>query len=289
MPRSPLFLCLLLAACAIDSGERKLVETEPDRTAMVEVRSLAADLRLDYQAQASGIIQLTRRPDNVILVHENRNAYVNGTRIEMERPCMRRGSGYILAGADAQLVRRTLASKRARREAEKRPVVVEKRSRPSGLPHSWRPPRRSRNWQAIVIHHMASGAGNAAVIHRIHRSKGWDGIGYHFVIGNGTLTEDGSVELGYRWKTQEVAAHCKAPRKGDPNWWNRNSIGICLIGHFNETEPTRKQMDTLVRLIRSLMAEYDIPAHEVRPHSGLRKTDCPGKLFPWNEMMRRIR
>jgi 5-methylcytosine-specific restriction endonuclease McrA len=36
---------------------------------------------------------------------------------------------------------------------------------------------------------------------RSHRDKGWDELGYHFVIGNGTSSGDGVVEVGTRWQT----------------------------------------------------------------------------------------
>ena len=33
---------------------------------------------------------------------------------------------------------------------------------------------------------------------RMDQAKGWDELGYHFVIGNGTDTRDGQVEVGSR-------------------------------------------------------------------------------------------
>jgi hypothetical protein len=281
---------VVLAACAAAPVvmETEEEQTLPDATVMVEVQSLARDLSLNYRIQGGGIIELRKTPDNVIFIPESRNARINGTLVELNRPIMRRGSGYILTGTDAILVSRTLKTYRSKREAVAPPEVVVERHRPR-LPYSWRPRAVERDWRAIVVHHMASGTGSAAAIHRIHRAKGWDGIGYHFVIGNGTLTKDGKIELGYRWKTQEVAAHCKAPRNGDKNWWNRRSIGICLIGDFTSTKPSPAQMDSLVSVIRVLMAEYHIPLSEVRPHGDVKVTACPGAKFPWGELTRRLR
>jgi len=279
----------LLAGCAGPSHETTGHTVRAPTTAMVEVSDLARDLAMNYREGRSGVIQLQRKPDTVIFVHESRSAHVNGRRIEMDRPCMRHGTSYILARPDADLVVRTL-----KRDRDERIVRVPEAARPvhrreTGLPYAWRPKTLSRPWRAIVIHHMASGVGSAAAIHRMHRQRGWDGLGYHFVIGNGTLTADGLVEIGFRWKEQRVGAHCRAPRAGDDNWWNKNAIGICLIGDFTNTEPTPRQMDQLVRLVRLLMDEYDIPASEVEPHGEIKDTACPGREFPWGEFQRRIR
>ena len=49
----------------------------------------------------------------------------------------------------------------------------------------------------IVVHHSATKAGSAAFFRVLHRGVNlWNDIGYHFVIGNGTLTGDGAVETG---------------------------------------------------------------------------------------------
>src|SRR5579863_9129173 len=53
---------------------------------------------------------------------------------------------------------------------------------------AWLPPHPSDRWQCIVIHHSASDVGGAERFDRWHRAKGWDELGYHFVIGNGTDT-----------------------------------------------------------------------------------------------------
>jgi N-acetylmuramoyl-L-alanine amidase len=287
---STLCCCALamLTACAASPVVIEPEEEASNATVMVEIQSLARDLSLEYRIQGGGIIELRKKPDNVIFIPESRTARINGTVLEMDRPLMRRGSGYILTGSDAVLVSRTLKTYRSERAAANAPKVVVAR-RGNALPYSWRPRVRARDWRAIVVHHTASGAGSRAAIHRMHRARGWDGIGYHFVIGNGTLTQDGKVELGYRWKTQEVAAHCKAPRNGDKNWWNRRSIGVCLIGDFTSTRPTPAQMDSLVRVIRTLMDEYGIPLSEIRQHGHIKVTACPGAKFPWNQLMRRLR
>jgi hypothetical protein len=154
---------------------------------------------------------------------------------------------------------------------------------PSGWsPLAWMP---ERNWSAIIIHHSASRSGNAAIFDNWHREgKGWDGVGYDFVIGNGTDSGDGQVEVTSRWRYQKVGAHAG----GTPgNWANKEGIGICLVGDFNRTTPTRAQLQSLARLVSFLQDRYNIPKNRIFGHGttpGGHSTDCPGRRFPMAEL-----
>lgn len=148
------------------------------------------------------------------------------------------------------------------------------------VPQYWLPSRPDRAWSAIIVHHSATREGNAAIIDKWHREQnGWDGIGYDFVIGNGTNSGDGEVEPTYRWRGQLTGAHTG----GTPgNWANKEGIGICLVGDFNRTIPTPRQRESLVQLIRFLQQRYHIPKSRVYGHGstpGGHSTDCPGGRF----------
>ena len=146
---------------------------------------------------------------------------------------------------------------------------------------AWLPPSTvEKNWTAIIIHHSATDNGNAAIFDKDHREiNGWDGIGYDFVIGNGTNSGDGQVEVTFRWKQQITGAHCKT----DDNWANEDGIGICLVGNFNNYPPSDRQMQSLAELVRFLQRRYNIPKSKIYGHGttpGARVTDCPGHMFP---------
>jgi hypothetical protein len=257
----------------------------------VTLTRLADDLDLDYRGEGRGFIELSSPPDAVMLVRDSRRALVNGETVDMTNPCMVRGEDFILASEDAATLRRRLDELRSVRY-EPEPVVIPPRPTPPrvGLPVAWRPPHgvRVRRWRYIVIHHMAAPRGSAAVIDRMHKKRGWNGLGYHFVIGNGSLTGNGQVEVGYRWKSQEKGAHARA-RTGDDNRWNLHGIGICLIGDFTKTAPSARQIDTLESLVRALRAEYGISVDNIVPHRFVRPTECPGPKFPWQEFLARVR
>jgi N-acetyl-anhydromuramyl-L-alanine amidase AmpD len=157
----------------------------------------------------------------------------------------------------------------------------------SDAPAAWVPSaERQREWTAIVIHHSATPVGNAAVFDRWHREgNGWDGVGYHFVIGNGSDSSDGEVEPTFRWIEQRAGAHTG----GTPdNWANEQAVGICLVGDFNQGRPTAAQMQSLLRLVRFLQSRYQIPARRIYGHGatpGARATDCPGRGFPMADFL----
>jgi len=150
------------------------------------------------------------------------------------------------------------------------------------IPGDWLPPSQvEKKWIAIVIHHSATKNGSAAIFDKWHKEGNyWEGVGYNFVIGNGTDSGDGQVEVTFRWRNQIIGAHCGGTRG---NWANKYAVGICLVGNFNHTTPTMQQMRSVVKLVRFLQNRYGIPKSRVYGHNttpGTRATDCPGKHFP---------
>ena len=134
-------------------------------------------------------------------------------------------------------------------------------------------------WKNIIVHHTATDIGNATLINRTHADRGfWYGLGYHFLIDNGTLGKgDGQIEVAPRWIKQQNGAHCKA------GGMNEKAIGIALVGNFNEELPTEKQIQSLIYLLKTLCNYYHIPNGSVLGHRDVpgAATDCPGKRFPW--------
>ena len=114
----------------------------------------------------------------------------------------------------------------------------------------------------LVVHCSASPQGrgdNAETIHRWHRERGWDGIGYHRVI-----LENGNTEHGRPcyWNGAHVRGH------------NHESIGVCLIGEGGDA--TEQQLDSLRMVIGDLLDEH--PSATVVGHCDLdsNKPNCPG-------------
>jgi len=147
------------------------------------------------------------------------------------------------------------------------------RNAPPSGPAAWTPQVPPRPWKWIVIHHSASPSGSMAVFDKEHRAKGWDGVGYHFVIGNGTNSGDGQVEVTPRWPIQKWGAHAKTL----DNKYNDYGIGICMVGNFDTERPTPAQMASLTKLVAFLMQTYRIPPQNVLGHRDTKPTECPGR------------
>jgi len=294
------FVVLLAAALvtgcrSVPAKESRIDDAKVTRgTRYVSMSDLAYELALDLNEREDGMIELKDPPHSIIFVGEGDRAWVNKQVLKLQNPCMLRGEEYVVTSADAELVRQCFLS--TRREVRETPPAIRiappsgpsaARSR-SGLPSAWRPDSQSVAWKKIVIHHAAAEHGSAAIIHLMHKNRAFDGLGYDFVIGNGTGSDDGEVEVGYRWKRQLVGAHARV-HPADDNWWNRYAIGIVLVGDFTKRAPSRRQMAALVRLTRSLMDEYGLDVSDVVPHDHVKATVCPGPHFPWSDFIAQLR
>jgi N-acetyl-anhydromuramyl-L-alanine amidase AmpD len=158
------------------------------------------------------------------------------------------------------------------------------RFRPPDVPEAWIPTAPPNAWRWIIIHHSATPAGNAAVFDRTHRRKGWDELAYHFVIGNGTGSGDGQIEVGSRWPKQKWGAHAKTP----DNQFNDFGIGICLVGNFDIDRPTSAQLRSLTKLLAYLTKTYHIPPGRLLGHGEIKPTDCPGRNMNIAEVRRTV-
>lgn len=262
------------------------------------MEELAEDLGLlAMPATELGRVELgDGSPERVVLFAGTRVVSVAGRRIEVAREVELRGDGVWIAEEDAAEIRSAWAAGAMAAQPVSRTVEPTPRAeapRPTA-PRATQPTRPQpafspwpsaaerkawavtlrRKWKYVVVHHSGSAEGNAASFHRAHLGRGWDGLGYDFVIGNGRGSPDGHVEVGYRWTQQKDGAHA-----GNDEM-NQHGVGICLVGNFNDTRPTPAQMRSLLRLCNFLSEYCDIPPANLRLHRHIKSTDCPGAHFP---------
>lgn len=118
----------------------------------------------------------------------------------------------------------------------------------------------------IVVHHSASHPSTTiAEITKWHLERGFSKIGYHKII-----TDDGVINNGR--PESEVPASVKG--------FNKGTLAVCLTGSFNRDTPTPFQLISLELLI----AEWKIkhPSAKIVGHKELSPTICPGdNLFSW--------
>jgi N-acetylmuramoyl-L-alanine amidase len=117
----------------------------------------------------------------------------------------------------------------------------------------------------VVVHHSASMHGNVEEVRRWHLARGFDDIGYHFVI-----TREGAIEKGRSLEYE--GAHTRSRGK------NRTSIGICVIGDSTKEPFTQNQFTALFNLVNSLRWIYriDFPVSQHSDHDPRRKPHCAG-------------
>ena len=140
----------------------------------------------------------------------------------------------------------------------------------------------------IVIHHSMEEfqgpvAANARAIHLKGKTKGYDTISYHYVIGNGIKgyheingrkewaeSADGGIELG-----------SAIDAKGALTLSDDGAIGIVVVGNFNISKPTEKQVQSLQNLVLHLMYRFKLTPVDVFGHREHQQIDkhCPGKNF----------
>lgn len=97
------------------------------------------------------------------------------------------------------------------------------------------------NIKDIVIHCAATENFvdyTAEDVHSWHQQKGWDGIGYHYVIRLDGTVENGRPEY---WQGAHVGGY------------NENTLGIMLVGNDAFTDA---QIDSLEQLVRELLSRY---------------------------------
>jgi hypothetical protein len=148
--------------------------------------------------------------------------------------------------------------------------------------------RVGRNrWKYIIVHNSGTRQGNARIFDYYHRyvRRMPNGLAYHFVIGNGTSSGNGQIEIGNRWLRQLNGGHVHS------DYLNYISIGICLVGDFNRDLPTKAEyeaLDELIRYLRRRVGKVDGNYSIVRGHKEInpRPTDCPGNRFPLNWLHR---
>lgn len=123
-----------------------------------------------------------------------------------------------------------------------------------------------RQIEEIIIHCSATPEGRNVTVKDIdawHRQRGFQCIGYHYVI-----YLDGSVHEGR--KEELIGAHCSGH--------NGKSIGVCYIGGLDRNgKPkdtrTEEQRKALVRLISTLRTRY--PRATVHGHNEFANKACP--------------
>lgn len=149
------------------------------------------------------------------------------------------------------------------------------------------PYQYSSEIKKVIIHHTADnnsiqeGRSPESIMRSIYtyhaNTKGWGDIGYHFVIA-----PDGSIFEGKAGGDFVIGGHTYCG--------NTKTLGVALMGNFEETTPPEKQLKALYALLKVLSEKYNIDLsgsntfHGIHSstllgHQDFVSTACPGKTM----------
>lgn len=135
-----------------------------------------------------------------------------------------------------------------------------------------------RNINKIIIHCTATPRGRhvtVADVDRWHRARGFNGIGYHYLI-----YLDGSIHTGR--SLDRIGAHCQG--------YNATSIGIAYVGgvEADAVTPADTRTDAQKTALRTLMASLRerFPGVTIHGHNEFAAKACP--CFDVNEFIDRL-
>jgi len=132
-------------------------------------------------------------------------------------------------------------------------------------------PKRRVQTKRIIVHHYHSETAAPQTVHLWHLNNGWSGFGYNFAVDmDGTIWEGRGLDA--------VGSHTGGN--------NSDSIGIACQGRYDDhtTKMPDAQFNSLVRLIKHVQSIYGkIP---VLRHGDVTATACPGRYFPWGELLK---
>ncbi|EHB14404.1 N-acetylmuramoyl-L-alanine amidase, partial [Heterocephalus glaber] len=110
-------------------------------------------------------------------------------------------------------------------------------------------------------------AANMRSIQRFHQDhRGWDDIGYSFVVGSEGYVYEGR---GWHW----VGAHTRRH--------NSRGFGVAIVGDYTKTLPSKAAL----HIVRDMLPSCAVRAghlrrdYQVLGHRQLVKTDCPGEAL----------
>ncbi len=136
-------------------------------------------------------------------------------------------------------------------------------------------PIEEGRWHTIVLVHSGAPVGSPSTIEESHRSVGYDGLGFHFVVGNGTGMAEGAIHAGYRWMEQLDGAQL-AGLSGS----SKGIIEVCLVGDGDRRPFGEEQLLRTAQLVATLTDQLGISPESVRLHQDLAQTSSPGRYFP---------
>jgi N-acetyl-anhydromuramyl-L-alanine amidase AmpD len=125
--------------------------------------------------------------------------------------------------------------------------------------------------QMLVLHHADASNCSVIDIHKWHLENGWAGIGYHFFV-----KKNGEIYRGRPIDT--IGAHVSG--------YNGNTIGICAEGAYNKETMPDAQTYSIIELVKYIQNIYNNKLKIVQHKDLNNDTDCAGKNYPFDVIIK---
>jgi hypothetical protein len=120
----------------------------------------------------------------------------------------------------------------------------------------------------IVLHHADASRCTVYDVHQWHLNNGWAGIGYAYFVD-----KQGAI---FRGRPRDaVGAQCEG--------YNFCSLGICAEGNYEQEQMPAAQRQAIAALLAELGKIY--PGARIVGHRDLNATSCPGRYYPFDEIV----
>ena len=140
---------------------------------------------------------------------------------------------------------------------------------------------RIPTWTHVAIHHSATVDDWRCQTEAFRRShtlgRGWQDIGYHFVCER----IEGQPQVLAGRPLYLPGAHCRG--------MNHVAIGFCFAGNFSHEPPGAEMIDFAANFLAGLMGQIGISSDNIFGHVEHATTECPGLMFPLEELRSLVR
>ena len=161
-----------------------------------------------------------------------------------------------------------------------------------------------RKIDKFILHHSVSSWGDGDTVKKWHMDKkplgnGWRAPGYHVVICNDfpnynsystqKPVNGANGRIDRIWSESTIANGCK--------YANRNALHACMIGDFDKDNPTKEQLESVIRLLVYWCKKYKRSENDIYGHGEMQKKigregyskTCPGKNVDMDEIRNAVK
>lgn len=135
----------------------------------------------------------------------------------------------------------------------------------------------------ILLHH--TGANNTYDEIAAHTARTYPGhkFAYHYFI-----ELDGKIRQGQQESLVAPHAGIDIDDKNRGPIHNWNSIGVAVSGNYENDTMSPAVFASVVKVLKMLAKKYNIPRERVLRHKDVVRTLCPGKNYPYQQIVNAV-